>query len=197
MENKPNSGRTNSPRAGASRENSGRTTGKNDSGKGSNKKMNSNEKRWVILLVAVLAIAVVLIVGLGMNGNKQNTSIGGQSQTQGTTGTQTGDENSNYATRVNTNEDFNSTKIYNDLEISNIQLSENNGTSVLLADVTNKGDNTHEQETVKITIVGEDDSETTVNAIIGTIEPGETIKLNTSMTADVVNAKDFKIEAGE
>ena len=174
-----------------------RNSGKTNNVKGGNTKMNKNEKRWIVLLVAVLAIAVVLIVGLGMNANKQNTSIGGQSQTQGTTGTQAGDESSDYATRVNTNEDFNATKTYNDLEISNIQLSENNGTSVLLADVTNKGDSTHEQENVKITIVGEDDSETTVNAIIGTIEPGETIKLNTSMTADVVNAKDFKIEAGE
>ena len=197
MENKTNSGRTNSTRAGASRANSGRTTGKNDSGKGGNTKMNKNEKRWIVLLVAVLVIAVVLIVGLSMSGNKQDTTIGGQSQAQGATGTQAGDESTDYATRVNTNEDFNATKTYNDLEISNIQLSENNGTSVLLADVTNKGDSTHEQETVKITIVGEDDSETTVNAIIGTIEPGETIKLNTSMTADVVNAKDFKIEAGE
>ena len=197
MENKPNSGRTNSTRAGASRANSGRTTGKNDSGKGGNKKMNSNEKRWVILLVAVLAIAVVLIVGLSMSGNRQDTAMGGQSQTQGSAGTQEGDESADYATRVNTNEDFNATKTYNNLEISNIQLSENNGTSVLLADVTNKGDSTHEQETVKITIIGEDGSKTTVNAIIGTIEPGETIKLNTSMTADVVNAKDFKIEAGE
>ena len=161
-----------------------------------NAKMNKNEKRWIVLLVAVLVIAVVLIVGLNMSGNKQDTTIG-QSQTQGTTGTQAGDESTDYATRVNTNDDFNATKTYNDLEISNIQFSENNGTSVLLADVTNKGDSTHEQETVKITIVGEDDSETTVNAIIGTIEPGETIKLNTSMTADVVNAKDFKIEAGE
>ena len=196
MENKPNSGRTNSTRAGASRANSGRTAGKNDSAKGGNTKMNKNEKRWIVLLVAVLVIAVVLIVGLSMSGNKQDTTIG-QSQAQGATGTQAGDESSDYATRVNTNEDFNSTKTYNDLEISNIQLSENNGTSVLLADVTNKGESTHEQETVKITIVGEDDSETTVNAIIGTIEPGETIKLNTSMTADVVNAKDFKIEAGE
>ena len=161
-----------------------------------NAKMNKNEKRWIVLLVAVLVIAVVLIVGLNMSGNKQDTTIG-QSQTQGTTGTQAGDESTDYATRVNTNDDFNATKTYNDLEISNIQFSENKGTSVLLADVTNKGDSTHEQETVKITIVGEDDSETTVNAIIGTIEPGETIKLNTSMTADVVNAKDFKIEAGE
>ena len=162
-----------------------------------NAKMNKNEKRWIVLLVAVLVIAVALIVGLGMSGNKQDTTIGRQSQAQGATGTQAGDESSDYATRENTNEDFNSTKTYNDLEISNIQLSENNGTSVLLANVTNKGDSTHEQETVQITIVGEDDSKTTVNAIIGTIEPDETIKLNTSMTADVVNAKDFKIEAGE
>ena len=174
-----------------------RNSGKTNNVKGGNTKMNKNEKRWIVLLVAVLAIAVVLIVGLGMNGNRQDTAMGGQSQTQGATGTQAGDESSDYATRVNTNEDFNATKTYNDLEISNIQLSENNGTSVLLADVTNKGDSTHEQENVKITIVGEDNSETTVNAIIGTIEPGETIKLNTSMTADVVNAKDFKIEAGE
>ena len=162
-----------------------------------NAKINKDEKRWIVLLMAVLVIAVALIVGLSMSGNKQETTIGRQSQTQGTTGAQEGDESSDYATRVNTNEGFNATKTYNDLEISNIQLSENNGTSVLLADVTNKGDNTHEQETVKITIIGEDDSKTTVNAIIGTIEPGETIKLNTSMTADVVNAKDFKIEAGE
>ncbi len=178
MENKRNSGKTNNAKEG-------------------NAKMNKNEKRWIVLLVAVLIIAVVLIVGLSMSGNNQETTIGGQSQTQGSTGAQTGNESSDYATRVNTNEGFNATKTYNDLEISNIQLSENNGTSVLLADVTNKGESTHEQETVKITIIGEDDSETTVNAIIGTIEPGETIKLNTSMTADVVNAKDFKIEAGE
>ena len=71
-----------------------------------NAKMNKNEKRWIVLLVAVLVIAVVLIVSLSMSGNKQDTTIGGQSQTQGTTGTQTGDESSNYATRVNTNEDF-------------------------------------------------------------------------------------------
>ena len=32
-----------------------------------------------------------------------------------------------------------------------------------------------------------------VNAIIGTIEPGKTIKINTSMTADVVNGKKIKI----
>ena len=193
MENKENSGRTNSTRTETSRANSRKA----NNTKGGNAKMNSNEKRWVILLVAVLVIAVVLIVGLSMGKNKQEQAQGAQMQSgtsmqQGNNG-----DNGNASPRVNTNEGFNATKTYNNLEISNIQLSEANGSTVLLADVTNKGDSTHEQETVKITIVGEDDSEITVNAIIGTIEPGETIKLNTSLSADVVNARDFKIEAGE
>ena len=158
--------------------------------------MNNNEKRWIILLIAVVIIAIVLIVVLPRVSNNEGEVQRGESE-------QAKENEEKYTTvlddgtKVNTGEEFNSTKTYGNLEISNIQLSENNGTSVLLADVTNKGESTHEQETVKITIVGEDNSETTVNAIIGTIEPGETIKLNTSMTADVVNAKDFKIEAGE
>ena len=164
---------------------------KTNSEKGGKGKMNSNEKRWVILLVAVLVIAVVLIVGLGTGKNRQE-----QVQMQGGTSMQQGDDG-NASPRVNTDENFNETKTYGDLEISNIQFSEANGSSVLLADVTNKGDSTHEQETVKITIIGQDDKETIVRAIIGKIEPGETIKLNTSLSADVVTAKDFKIEAND
>ncbi len=156
--------------------------------------MSSNEKRWVILLVAVLIIAVVLIVVLVMpKGNNE----GEPTQQNEATNESLYTEELEGGSKLNTSEAFNGTKTYGDLEFTNIQFSSTNGVSTLLADVTNKGDSTHEQETVKITIVGEDDSETTVNAIIGTIEPGETIKLNTSMTADVVNAKDFKIEAGE
>ena len=36
--------------------------------------MNSNEKRWVVLLIAVLIIAVVLIVVLAMT-NKNDTTV--------------------------------------------------------------------------------------------------------------------------
>ena len=86
------------------------------------------------------------------------------------------------------------TKTYKDLEISNIQFTEKNGSSVLLADVTNKGSETHEKETVKIIITEEDGSKTEVRALIGEIKAGETVKLNTSMTADKVNAKDFEIQ---
>ncbi len=161
--------------------------------------MNNNEKRWVILLVAVLIIAIVLIVVLvNSNKNKEKGQVaqGGQSQIE--------DKGENYTTelndgtKINTGEEFNTTKKYGDLEISNIQYTEKDGMTVLLADVTNKGSTTHENEIVKITILGENDEElSTTKPVIGKIEPGETVKINATITADVANAKDFRIESAE
>ena len=161
--------------------------------------MNNNEKRWVILLVAVLIIAIVLIVVLvNSNKNKEKGQVaqGGQSQIE--------DKGENYTTelndgtKINTGEEFNTTKKYGDLEISNIQYTEKDGMTVLLADVTNKGSTTHENEIVKITILGENDEElSTTKPVIGKMEPGETVKINATITADVANAKDFRIESAE
>ena len=101
-------------------------------------------------------------------------------------------------TKINTGEEFNSTKTYGSLEISNIQFTEKEGMTVLLADVTNKGSTTHENEVVEITILGENGEElSTTKPVIGKIEPGETIQINATITADVSNAKDFTIEAVE
>ena len=158
--------------------------------------MNSNEKRWLILLIAVLVIAIVLIVVLlNVNGknekvqNGENNSI--RNEEKYTTELEDG-------TKVNTGEEFNSTKTYGNLEISNIQYTEQDGMTVLLADVTNKGSSKHEKEVVKITILGENGEElSSTKPIIGEIEPGETVKINASITADVSNAKDFTIEAVE
>ena len=161
--------------------------------------MNNNEKRWVVLLIAVLIIAVVLIVVL-VNASKDEEKgeevQGEQSQIE--------EKGENYTTelndgtKINTGEEFNSTKMYGDLEISNIQYTEKDGMTVLLADVTNKGNTTHENEVVKITILGENGEElSTTKPVIGKIAPGETVKINASITADVANAKDFRIEAAE
>ena len=71
-------------------------------------------------------------------------------------------------TKINTGEEFNSTKTYGSLEISNIQFTEKEGMTVLLADVTNKGSTTHENEVVEITILGENGEElSTTKPVIG------------------------------
>ena len=157
--------------------------------------MNNNEKRWIVLLVAVLLIAVILIVVL-VNRNKKGEEVGKVGQSTETVKEEKYTTQLNDGTKVNTSEEFNSTKMYGELEISNIQYTEQNGKTVLLADVTNKGNTTHENEIVKITIVGENGEEiTTTKPVIGKMEPGETVKINATITADVSNAKDFKIEA--
>ena len=157
--------------------------------------MNSNEKRWIVLLVAVIAIAIVLIVVLtGNKGKEKNVNEGQQEEVQVNEEKYTTELND--GTKINTSEEFNSVKKYNDLEISNMQFTEKDGKSVMLADVKNIGSTTHEVEIVKVTILGENgETITEIKPIIGKVEPGETIKLNASISADVANAKDFKIEA--
>ena len=155
--------------------------------------MSRNEKRWIILLVAVIVIVIVLIVGLSKGGNKEEIQ---QGQDETAVNEEKYTTELSDGTKLNTSEEFNNTKTYGNLSISNIQYTEKNGTSVLLADVTNNGSTKHEVEIVKITILGENGEEITeIKPVIGDIEPGETIKLNASITADVTNAKDFKIEA--
>ncbi len=174
------------------------------SAKTTNKKKNKNEGMWILLLIVVVIIAIGLIVGLGMNKGKNNTNLdtqqGQMQEKEQDKEIEEEEQKDTYATkledgtRLNTSSELKETKTYKDLEISNIQFTEKNGSSVLLADVTNKGSETHEKETVKIIITEEDGSKTEVRALIGEIKAGETVKLNTSMTADKVNAKDFEIQ---
>ena len=156
--------------------------------------MSRNEKRWIILLVAVVIIAIVLIVGISSSKNKE--------EGQGEENTVVNEEKYTTVlddgTKLNTSEEFNNSKTYGNLTISNVQYTEKNGMSVLLADVTNNGSTRHEVEIVKITILGDNNEVITeIKPVIGDIEPGETIKLNASISADVTNARDFTIEAAD
>lgn len=157
--------------------------------------MNSNEKRWIVLLVAVLLIAVILIVVLvNANKGKENDNRN-EAQEKVQTNEEKYVEETTDGLKVNISEDFKKTRMYGNLEISNITYTYADGQSLLLADVTNKGTTTHEVEIVKLTILGENgEVMTDAQPAIGKIEPGETIQLNASVWGDLANAKDFKIE---
>ena len=160
--------------------------------------MNNNEKRWIVLLVAVVIIAVVLIVALNMNKGDENTTDNGQAQGEVQVNEPKYTTELADGTTINTSEDFNTTKTYGNLEITNIQYTEKNNVTVLLADVKNNGTTRHEREVVKITILGENNEVITETyPIIENIEPGATVQLNASIMADVSDAKDFKIEAAQ
>ncbi len=162
--------------------------------------MNSNEKRWIVLLIAVLVIAIVLIVVLvnGRAKNKEQMPENNVDTNQEVQNVEQYVTQLDDGTKLNNSELFNSVKTYKDLEISNIQFTEKNGLSVLLADVKNNATTTHEEEVVKIVLLGENDETiATLRVLIGKIEPGETSQINTTASADYANAKDFKVEASE
>ena len=92
-------------------------------------------------------------------------------------------------------EDLANTKTYNNVEMSNIKFTSQNGNSVLVADVKNIGEIKHEKEIITLSIIGSDDTEiATLDTILTDLEPGETKQLTVLATADIVNAKNFIIK---
>ena len=98
-------------------------------------------------------------------------------------------------TKVNTKEKLNEAKLVNDLLISNIQLTEKNGVTTLLANITNKGEKKTEFKRLKIVFLDEKGNEiSSATAFLSPLEVGETTQLNASTTSNYINAYDFKIE---
>ena len=157
--------------------------------------MSSKEKRGIAVLIAITIIVIIIVM---VSGKKEKVNEGPRNETQQTEQEEKYTTELEDGTKINTSEDFNSTKTYKDLEISNIQFTEKDGMTVLLADVVNKGTSAHAPEIVKITILGDNEEVITeIKPVIGDIEAGETVQLNASVTADVANAKDFRIEPAE
>lgn len=159
--------------------------------------MTGKEKKGILILVGVVLI-VLLVVVLAMKsgdktketkGNVLNPSAGGNTEKYAT--------NIEDGTKINNSTEFNKSKKYNNIEISNIQFTYEEGRSVLLADMKNTGSTKHNAEIVKITILDENNQAIDVlSPEIPNMEPGATKQLNVIISGkDAVNAKDFKIEA--
>ena len=79
-------------------------------------------------------------------------------------------------------------------KFENIQLTENDGQTLILADVTNTSKNKTDAKTVDIKLLDKEGKEIlTVGGIISPLEPGETKQFNSSMTLDYSNIYDFEI----
>ena len=149
--------------------------------------MKKKEKRMILILLVVLVIAVVIfIVSKNKTGNKE--SIGENNVVEEFV------QVLEDGTRLNTSTKLNEMKKFEGLEFGNIQLTNSNGQSVLLADVKN----TTQAETglmlVDVTLYDKNGNELgTVGGIISPLKPGESKQFNTSMTIDYANAYDFKV----
>lgn len=155
--------------------------------------MGDNKRKY--LMIFVIIVIVILIIVLIKNKENGNIAVSNTVKENANMIEDTYTVSLEDGKNINVSEDFHSTKTYKDLQISNIQFIEENGTSTLLADIMNKGNTTHEAEIVKIMILGENGNVIAeIEPVFGKVESGETIQLNARITSDITNAKDFRIE---
>ena len=155
--------------------------------------MNKNEKRWIVLLVAVLIIAVVLIIGL--------LSIKKTGDVEENNNVQEVQKENGYAqvledgSKVNTSNKLKENKEFNGLQISNIKIVEKDNETILEADVINL--TKEKQGDYGINLKIKDDKGNVIKKIAGYInymEPKEKTRISIKTSYDFANAYDFEIE---
>ena len=156
------------------------------------------EKQGINLvgLCLIVIIVILIIVGIVRGTTKVNKIDDETSkiQLQGETEEEKNIRFLNDGTKLNISPKLNTDKNFNGLLIKGIQLTYKDGVTNLLAKVVNSTGEKTEMTEIEIDLINKDgDSIYKWEGIIGDIEPkGETI-LNNSITADLSNAYDFKI----
>lgn len=151
--------------------------------------MKKNEKRMILILLVVLVIAIILFVVYN-NKKGNNNEVTKQENEVVEEFVQVLED----GTKLNISTKLNEAKEVNGLKFENIQFTEQNGQSVLLANVTNNSGKATDMTLVDVILLDKNEQEIVkVGGIISPLQPGETKEFNTSMTIDYANAYDFKI----
>lgn len=157
--------------------------------------MTDIEKKFIFTVIGFLILIMIVVLCIkSSNKNKLEQQKASENNTQ-LEDYVTSFEKIGSDVKVNNNEDLAKTKTYNNVEMSNIKFTSQNGNSVLVADVKNIGEIKHEKEIITLSIIGSDDTEiATLDTILTDLEPGETKQLTVLATADIINAKNFIIK---
>ena len=153
--------------------------------------MKKNEKIMItILIVIVVIVGGILII---RNVNQKESEPQPQEEVENIVAEENvqtlGD-----GTKLNISTKLKESKKLGDLEIGDIQLTNKNGQSVLLANVVNKGKQKTDVILIDIVLYDKNNQEiATIPGIISPLEVRESTQLNTVVQEDYANAYDFKI----
>lgn len=163
------------------------------------------KKKEKLLIAVLITITVIVIIFAGMR-NKNDVEEGqvsnaGPMLTEGEVENleepvvekyvEVGEDGS----KVNTSEALKSNKVVNNVEFSDIQLSQRSGETLLTATVKNTGNTANELFSVNLTLVDDAGQDiVTVGGLVAPMEAGATSTFETSMTLDYANAYDFRVE---
>lgn len=150
--------------------------------------MKKKEKILIIVLLIILIITIIFFVKVQNKDSKEQNDI------------EENFSNEKYVqvledgTKINTSTKLKEMKEINGLKFENIQLTEKNGQTILLADLTNNNKKRIEFTLVDVVFMDEKGNEiVTVGGIINPLNSGEKTQFSTSMTLNYVDAYDFQI----
>ena len=154
---------------------------------------------YAILIAAAIIIitSVIIIVCLTTNVNNSGNSSTTQVR-QGSTNEEF-TVYDNVGTKINISDVLKGTKEIEGLTLSNIQLTEDAGQTTLIAYVTNNTEqDIPEPFDVNLVLLDKEGQEIyKLPAIISSLKVGETKSLSASITEDLANAYDFRVERAE
>ena len=155
--------------------------------------MKESEKKgiFILIIISIIIIGIITIYTLVRNKNiPSSEDVVDTSKVK-----EEYVEMLNDGTKLNTSSKLSKEKKLGDLKITNIQLTNKNGISVLLADVENTGSIATEEKLVSISMVDNEGKEIKkLTGLIVALEPGAKTQLNVQVTSDYSNVYDFVIE---
>ena len=150
--------------------------------------MKSHEKKMIEVLFVILLISIIIVV---VNKNKK---VSKSEDTEENSTVEEFVQVLDDGTKLNTSTKLNEAKEVNGLKFENIQFTEKNGQSVLLANVTNNSGKETKFTLVDVILYDKNGNEIAkVGGIVSPLQPGAKTQFNSSMTLDYANAYDFKI----
>lgn len=152
--------------------------------------MKKKEKRGLLILILV---AIAIITTLAIITNRKGKEVNSDSTEENKVVEEFVQVLEN-GTKLNTSTKLSETKIVDGLKIGNIQLTMQNGQSVLLADAENDTGKDIDIMLLDIILLDKNGNElTTIAGIVGDLKAGEKQQLNSSVTSDYANAYDFRV----
>ena len=152
--------------------------------------MKEKEKRGLLILILV---AIAIITTLAIITNRKGKEVNSD-ETEENEVVEEFVQVLEDGTKLNTSTKLSETKIVDGLKIGNIQLTMQNGQSVLLADAENDTGKDIDIMLLDIILLDKNGNElTTIAGIVGDLKAGEKQQLNSSVTSDYANAYDFRV----
>lgn len=149
--------------------------------------MKSSEKKMIAILVAITIVVIIIAIIMSTSKTKEDKKTEAE-QTEKTIST------FDDGTVLNNSAKLHETKKVEEMEISQIQLTEKNGETQLIATITNTSSADQGDYPVIVKMLDKEGKEVgTMNGYVGKIKPQNSIKFSTEATLDSSNVYDFTI----